>query len=414
MLRARSTLPFVVAALAVAILLPSSATPAAAASSTLASLCSTNIRTSASTTARVKATIPVGTRVTATTTVTGGWWSSDCPTSVKGNGWLKIIAVGGKSTSSLYGVSAVYAARGLFKLVTSTSTATNVISNCGVRLRSSASTSAKTIRIIDANIVVTAATKVSGSHWSADCRTSVSGSSWYKITAVGGKSVSSLYGVSAVYAATGLFRAAATTYYGIDVSVWQGAIDWARVKASGRSFVFAKATEGIGYEDARYDTNRSGAIAAGMKFGAYHFARPGSNNPVTEADWFVNTARYQHGMLIPVLDLELTGGLGVSALVTWAKAWVQRVYARLGVKPMIYTTPSFWRNAMGDSRWFADNGYRLWIAHWNVTSPSVPGSNWGGRSWTAWQYTSQGTVSGISGRVDLNRFRLSSFSSVTY
>lgn len=408
-------LPFVVAALAVAILLPSSAGPASAASSTWSSLCSTRIRTSPSTTAHVKATIAKGTRVTATASVSGGSWSSDCPSNIKGSYWLKIVAVGGKSTSSLYGVSAVYAARGLFKLVTTTtSTSTNVISNCGVRLRTSASTTSKTMKIIDANTTVTAATRVSGGSWAADCKASVSGSSWYKITAVGGKSVSSLYGVSAVYAATGLFRAASTTYYGIDVSVWQGAIDWAKVKASGRSFVFAKATEGIGYEDARYDANRAGAIAEGMKFGAYHFARPGSNNPVTEADWFVNTARYQHGMLVPVLDLELTGGLGPSALITWAKAWVQRVYARLGVKPMIYATPSFWRNAMGDSRWFADNGYRLWVAHWGVTSPSVPGSNWGGRSWTAWQYTNQGTVPGISGRVDLNRLRISSFSGLTY
>jgi GH25 family lysozyme M1 (1,4-beta-N-acetylmuramidase) len=228
--------------------------------------------------------------------------------------------------------------------------------------------------------------------------------------------VSSIYGVSAVYAATGLFRAKSSAYrQGIDVSVWQGTIDWAKVKGSGKTFVFAKATEGIGFEDARYDANRAGAMAQGLKFGAYHFARPGSNNPVTEADWFVNTARLQHGMLRPVLDLELTGGLGTSALTTWVKAWLQRVNQRLGVKPMIYTNASFWRNAMGDSRWFADNGYSmLWIASWGTSNPSVPASGWGGRSWTFWQYTSGGSVPGISGRVDLNVFRLSSFTSVTY
>ena len=63
----------------------------------------------------------------------------------------------------------------------------------------------------------------------------------------------------------------------------------------------------------------------------------------------------------------------------------------------------------------ADAGYTvLWVAHWNTTSPSVPGSNWGGKSWTFWQYTSDGSVPGISGRVDLNRYRLSSFDAVTY
>jgi lysozyme len=56
----------------------------------------------------------------------------------------------------------------------------------------------------------------------------------------------------------------------------------------------------------------------------------------------------------------------------------------------------------------------LWIAHWNTSSPDVPGSNWGGRSWTFWQYTSDGLVPGISGLVDLNRYRFDSFDAVTY
>lgn len=411
--RLRSALPLAVAALAVAIMLPAFAGTVAAASTTWASLCSSNIRTSASTSARIKATIPTGTVVTASGTVTGGAWSSTCPSSIKGSTWLKITAVGGKSTSSLYGLAAVYAASGLFK---ARSTTSDAIANCDVRLRSSASTSARTISIIDANSVVTISGTVTGGSWSADCLRSVSGTSWYKVTAVGGRSVSSLYGVSVVYAASGLFRAvSATSQQGIDVSHWQGTIDWAKVRASGRTFAFAKSTEGIGFKDTSYDRNKSGAMAAGMAFGAYHFARPGSNDPVAEADWFVDTARLQHGMLLPVLDLELTGGLGTAALTSWVKAWLQRVDQRIGAKPMIYTSPSFWRNAMGDSRWFADNGYAmLWVANWGVTSPSIPASNWGGRSWTFWQYTSDGTVPGISGRVDLDLYHFSSFAAVTY
>src|SRR6185503_18731571 len=124
---------------------------------------------------------------------------------------------------------------------------TDYLSNCGVRLRASASTSASTTSIIDMNEVVTASATVSGGDWAADCPSSVSGSTWYKITAVGGKSVSSLYGVSVVYAATGLFRALSTSgsgyKEGLDVSHWQGAIDWLQVRAAGKSFTFAKATE---------------------------------------------------------------------------------------------------------------------------------------------------------------------------
>lgn len=414
----QSRLPFAVAALAVLILLPSVAQVADAASSTWSANCSVNLRTSPKTTASIKKLIASGTVVTASGTVTGGSWSADCRTSVRGSSWLKIVAVGGKSTTSLFGVSAVYAATGLFSAKTTTTvTTTNYLANCSVRLRASASTSATTKAIIDTNAVVTASAKVTGGSWSADCGTSVSGTSWYKITAVGGKSVSSLYGVSAVYGATGLFRAitSTTSQEGVDVSHWQGTIDWGKVKASGRTFAIAKATEGIGFQDDSYDRNKAAAMAAGLMFGAYHFARPGSNDPVKEADWFVDVAGYQHGMLIPTLDLELTGGLGTTALTNWVKAWLQRVDQRLGIKPMIYASPSFWRSYMGDSRWFADNGYSVvWIAHWGVSSPSVPGSTWGGHSWTFWQYASDGTVPGISGRVDLDRYRFSSFAAVTY
>lgn len=445
----RTWLPLVVAALAVLVVLPGFAQTTDAATSKWTAKCAANIRTGPKTTATIKKVISSGTIVTATGTVTGGAYSTSCPSSTKSSTWLKIVAINGTSTSSMFGLSAVYAAKTLFKsgpnptatpkptavptvkpaaaataaptvkpttAPTAAPTTTNYISNCGVRLRSSTSTSATTKGIIDTNVVVTAAAKVSGGAWSADCKTNVSGSSWYKITAVGGKSVSSLYGVSAVYAATGLFRSISTSAFreGIDVSHWQGAIDWAKVKSAGKTFAIAKATEGVGFKDDRYDRNKAGAMGQGIKFGAYHFARPG-NDPVKEADWFVNNAGMQHGMLIPTLDLERTGGLGTTALTNWVKSWVQRVDARLGVKPMIYVSPSFWRTYMGNTRWFADNGYAiLWVANWGVTSPSVPGENWGGKSWTFWQYTSDGSVPGISGRVDLNRYRFSTFDAVTY
>ena len=412
----RPLLPFAAAVLAVLVGLPGLASPVDAATTTWAAKCDTRIRTSASLSATTLKIIETGTKVTATATVTGSSYKADCAGSVSGNTWLKITAIGGKSTTSLFGRSAVYAAAKLFKSVTTTTTTTTTYySNCAVRLRSSASTGATTKSIIDANVVVSATGTVTGGSWSADCKTDVQGNTWLKITAVGGKSVSSLYGVSAVYAASGLFRKASTAYKeGIDVSHWQGTIDWAKVRAAGKLFAFAKATEGIGFKDDRYDRNKAGAMANGIKFGAYHFARP-ENNPVTEADWFVNNMDLDRGMLLPVLDLERTGSRSVSGLTSWVKAWLQRVYDRTGARAMIYTSPSFWRNNLNNTRWFADNGYAmLWVAHWGVSSPSVPADNWGGRSWTFWQYTSDGTVAGISGRVDLNRYRFSTFAAVTY
>jgi GH25 family lysozyme M1 (1,4-beta-N-acetylmuramidase) len=433
MLRAhRSVLPLVVAVLAVLVVLPAVAGPADAATSKWIAKCDdVRIRTEPRTSSRVLRSINEGAVVTAVRKVRGGRWSATCGTNLSSRTWLKIVAINGRSTRALFGRGAVYAAAGLFKAKPAptpppptstppppTSTTTDYVSNCSVRLRSSASTVADTTAIIDDNTLVTGTTTVQGSTWAADCGLSVSGDTWYRITAVGGQSVSSLYGVSAVFAASGLFRAVtATSGYleGIDVSKWQGIVDWAQVRAAGKRFAIGKATEGVGYKDESYDRNKAGARAQGLVFGAYHFARPGNNDPVREADWFLDTAGYERGMIVPTLDLEQTGGLGPNALTTWTKAWVQRVDARLGVKPMIYTSPSFWRNNLNDTRWFADNGYAIvWIAHWGVSSPSVPAGNWGGRSWTFWQYTSDGRVPGISGRVDLNRYRYQSFEAVTY
>jgi GH25 family lysozyme M1 (1,4-beta-N-acetylmuramidase) len=128
----------------------------------------------------------------------------------------------------------------------------------------------------------------------------------------------------------------------------------------------------------------------------------------------VDTAAPVSGELIPVLDLEQTGGLDPAPLRAWVKAFLQRVYDRTGVRAAIYTSPSFWVNKMANTGWFAANGYQvLWIAHWtDATSPTLPASNWGGLGWTFWQYTSSGTVPGIEGRVDLDRYRSHDFSPV--
>ncbi|HEV2005221.1 MAG TPA: glycoside hydrolase family 25 protein, partial [Candidatus Limnocylindrales bacterium] len=116
-------------------------------------------------------------------------------------------------------------------------------------------------------------------------------------------------------------------------------------------------------------------------------------------------AGLRHGMLIPALDVENGQTLGTVALQTWVKTWLNRVYTRLGVKAMIYTTPAFWQSYMGNSRWFSDNGYHVvWVAHWDTRTPATPASNWGARSWTFWQYSSCGRVPGIAGCVDLDRF----------
>jgi GH25 family lysozyme M1 (1,4-beta-N-acetylmuramidase) len=203
---------------------------------------------------------------------------------------------------------------------------------------------------------------------------------------------------------------------GIDVSHWQGTINWPSVAAAGKRFAYIKASESTTYVDPSYTTNRAAAGAAGLLVGAYHFAQPSATvgDAWAEADHFLAIATPAHGDLLPVLDLEQTGGLGSVPLTQWVQAYVARVLARTGVHTVIYCSPNFWKTYMGDTTWFAANGYDvLWIAHWTgAMSPSVPANGWNGKGWTFWQYTSDGVVPGITGRVDLNRYDGTDFTKV--
>src|SRR5439155_22243626 len=184
---------------------------------------------------------------------------------------------------------------------------------------------------------------------------------------------------------------------------WQDTVDWQRVYAAGKRFAVIKATQGQTFLDSQYATNHANARAAGIRTTAYHFASPdgSSGDALKEADWFVANAKLLPGDLFPALDLEQAGGLGTSALQNWVKAWLGEVSKKLGgVKAMVYTSPAFWKKYLGDTSMFADAGYTvLWVAHWDVATPWVPGNSWGGRGWTFWQYDNCGHVSGISGCV---------------
>lgn len=206
---------------------------------------------------------------------------------------------------------------------------------------------------------------------------------------------------------------AATYAKGIDVSNYQKAINWNKVSAAGYQFAFAKATEGTTFNDAFYAANREGTEGIGMRFGAYHFARPAGTSAagliasaIAQADHLLNVAQPQPGELPPVLDLEVKGGLSATALQQWARAWLDEVWARTGVPGLIYASPAFWKSALGDTAAFAAAGNKLWIAHWTTgSSPSLPAQKWGGLSWLFWQWSDCLHVPGIAtGCVDGDRF----------
>ena len=296
--------------------------------------------------------------------------------------------------------------------------------NCTASVRAGPNTYAVRRARIPRNTAVVVEGTVKGGWYATPCGKSVSGRTWLVITAIGGRSVQSLYGVSKVYSASGLFHSVPGPIlirgpiYGVDVSQWNGPIDFRTVRASGREFVVARATVGQLTTDTAYARNRAGALAAGLAFTAYHYAHPdrARGDAIKEADHFLAVAQLRHGMLVPALDLESGSRLGPTRLEAWVKAWVTRVYSRLHVKPMIYVTQSFWTSYVGDTTWFAENGYRvLWVAHWGVPQPKVPARAWDGAAWTLWQYSDCGKVPGISSKcVDLDRFRGTDLASITW
>jgi len=190
---------------------------------------------------------------------------------------------------------------------------------------------------------------------------------------------------------------------GIDVSRYQGSIDWAKVKASGMTFVFIKATEGQTYTDPNFQTNVKGALAAGMLVGTYHFFRATSTDgSKAEAAHYAKSLEAIGGakalQLPPVMDYENNpGNLSKAQINVVAKAFLTELERLTGRKPIIYTGNSFAGNF--DVSLCA---YDLWIARYSATR--VPDDQPAWKSWTIWQYSDAGKVPGITGNVDLNEF----------
>ncbi|MGH3119309.1 MAG: glycoside hydrolase family 25 protein, partial [Gaiellales bacterium] len=221
--------------------------------------------------------------------------------------------------------------------------------------------------------------------------------------------------------------ARAQTYtLGVDVSHHQedppkSQIDWNQVVDSGHVFAFHKATEGATFSDNAYEGNRADAATAGISFGAYHFARPDGGtiaaaqaDAAGEAQHFLDVAQPAPGDLIPVLDMEATGGLPPQRLIAWTQAWLDAIFSALDVRPLIYTSPNFWTTNLDNTTIFAENDFPLWVAHYtSAPAPNVLANNWGGRGWSFWQWTSCATIAGISGCVDEDRFPGSDLSPYT-
>ncbi|EEW24834.1 glycoside hydrolase family 25 protein [Rhodobacter ferrooxidans] len=190
--------------------------------------------------------------------------------------------------------------------------------------------------------------------------------------------------------------------HGIDISRWQGAVDWPTARAAGVNFAYMKATEGGDGLDPMFKENWRAAARAGVPRGAYHFfyhCRPG----VEQARWFIRNVPRSAGALPPVLDIEwtpfsptCTRRPPAAEVRAEAEAFMTALERHYGQAPLIYTTPDFYQ----ENELWRLRGHEFWLR----SVAAHPSETYAGQHWTFWQYTGTGTVPGIVGKTDINVF----------
>ena len=193
-----------------------------------------------------------------------------------------------------------------------------------------------------------------------------------------------------------------TTTFGIDVSKWQSTIDWPSVKADGVVFAIVRVSDGTQNLDEQFAANWQGTKAAGIIRGPYQYFRP-AQSATAQAELFVTQIEqaggFESGDLPGVIDVETTDGVSESDAIQAVQTWIDYVESHTGRRPIIYTGSYFWDdNVVGNN--FSD--YPLWTAHYTSAACPLVSDAWD--HWTFWQYTSSGSVSGISGNVDEDVF----------
>jgi len=191
--------------------------------------------------------------------------------------------------------------------------------------------------------------------------------------------------------------------HGIDVSKYQGNIDWDAVRGSGVQFAWIKSTEGGNRIDDKFQQNWERARAAGVARGAYHFVywcRPWQE----QMAWFEQNVPNEPGMLPPVLDVELTPDSPTCKRTLYReqtlremRGMLQEMERHYGRKPVIYSTVDFYAGILAGG---ALNDFPIWVR----STKYHPSVRYAGRKWHFWQYQSDAHVEGIRGRVDRNAF----------
>lgn len=200
-------------------------------------------------------------------------------------------------------------------------------------------------------------------------------------------------------AAFALVPSSPEIYRGIDVSEWQGSIDFARVKQSGIQVVYIRSSLGSDYTDPSFHRNYEGAKAQGLQVGFYHYVTARTvAQAKQEAHFFASTIAGTQPDCRLAMDFEYLDGLSIAQINEISLAFLQEL-GRLTGKELVLYSDAYNARAVFDRRLAED--YPLWVAQYGIETPEDNGK-WS--SWIGFQYSSTGRVAGIRGNVDLNRF----------
>ena len=186
--------------------------------------------------------------------------------------------------------------------------------------------------------------------------------------------------------------------HGIDVSHYQGRINWDEVARDTKvTYVYLKATEGTGNVDDTYSYNFTECKRVGLKVGSYHFFRP-QLPAKSQFDNFMSRVETRKQDLLPVVDIETTNGVSTAVLQTRLLEFCELLEKEYGKKPIIYTGKNFYnKHIHGNSRLRA---YKFFIAAYSFIEPDLYDDN----DYVLWQYSATGSVRGIRGNVDMSQF----------
>lgn len=185
---------------------------------------------------------------------------------------------------------------------------------------------------------------------------------------------------------------AGLTSEGIDVSHYQGDIDWAAVAATKLvSYVYIKSSEGESLVDDYYRVNLEGARKAGLKVGSYHYYRPDADADMQFQNLTSQVIRKEQD-LAPIIDIEKRGTKSEEKFIADLRDFLLRVEKHYGCKPVIYTFHNFYNRYLSGQF----KGYRMMIARYREDEPTLDDD----APYTAWQYTQRGKIDGIRGYVD--------------